>query len=327
MGLGGITFGLCLFFWALNKGNVPFSGGLPIILFAGALIVNYPHYAATYHRVYSKSDRIIEHSFETIWVPILLLIGATAAFYAPNIVAGWYCLGYILFAGYHYSGQSYGISMVFSNKAGITIGPIERWVFILPLYLCYLYPLLLGNRIGSEPQNFFSLTLPLLNLPMWPAMACLWIFYASFVIYVAYAIYMAIQRNTPLPFIVHIVMGSQILWFSVGSMVNGFNEFVPFFHCLQYLVITSYIYFKDSKALSTPTGFLKTKTFIGYYIILILFGAILFEVIPRGMGMMGLSTTALAMAIIGSAINMHHFMLDAAIWKLRDPRVSKPLVG
>ena len=331
--LGGLTFILATLFIAWNLGNRDLAW-VPSVVFVGSILVNYPHYAATYHRVYRRRESVWRYADAALWIPLGLMLLGIACFYLPKAWAPWYCAGYVFFAGYHYSGQSYGIALLYAGKNGFRFGRLQKWLFLLPLYLAYLYPMVYINIHGAKSTDLYGVVLPNLELPGWVATVFLTLFYASFVGYLVFTFYVRETKNKWLPGIVQVVMFSHILWFSQAAFLKGFMDLVPFFHCLQYLVITAYFYFQELRHApdngSLPVDgmtYLGSRWFTQYYLVLIVVGAALFIGFPHVLAMTGVAGFSLASAVVVSFLNMHHFVLDSAIWKLRRPEISAPLLS
>jgi len=335
--LGGITFFFIFLFD--THGALPVGlphlfqgiGWVPIATFVGSVLVNYPHYAATYYRVYRRGGEVKKYAFESVWSPLLLAVVGVAALFSPAGFAPWYCMGYILTSGYHYSGQTYGISLIYAGKSGIRFNTWQKWCILLPVYCVYLYPTINGNTPDAKTITFFGVQLPALNIPPVFSVLLLDLFYAGLGLYVILNFYLWFAQKKRLPGIVHVVVFAQIIWYSVGSMVPGFFSFVPFFHCLQYLVITAYFDFKEvlaghpERIPATSAHYLRSFWFGRYYLWQVIVGSILFLLLPLLISGFGLASLPLAAAVVVSFLNMHHFVLDGAIWKLRKPEVGQPL--
>ncbi len=299
----------------------------------GSILVNWPHYTATYYRVYRHWDEVQKYAFEAIWVPVVLIALGFASLYSTSTLAPWYCLGYLFFSGYHYSGQTYGISMIFSGKSGFQLNTWQRWCVLIPVFSAYAYPMVRSNVVGEAQKPFWDIFIPVLGFPAFLAEWTLVIFYTGLALYLGLNIYLAKTRKRTLPTIVHILVAAHIIWHSLGSMYVNFGAFTAFFHCLQYLIITSYFHFKEVSRSQTPQpirdsiGYLRTRIFGRYYLTLILVGILMFMLVPRMIEGAGLASYTLSMAIVISFINMHHFILDGAIWKLRKPEVGQPLMS
>ena len=331
LGLGGLTFVLVVFFILWNTARLDLTWVATATLI-GSVLVNYPHYAATYYRVYRRWGDVKQYALETLWIPVLLIgIGALCLLNPANkALSSWYCAGYLFFAGWHYSGQSYGIALIFSRKNGFELNNLQKLLFLLPLYLAYLYPIVRLNSVLGTPTDLWGVAIPTLGLPAWVPNLFGVAFYTSFIAYMLFTFYIHHTQNKWLPGIVQVVVFSHILWFCEGSMMAGFMNFVPFFHCLQYLLITTYFHFRENRTKSdsgTAFNYLKSRRFAVYYLLLLMLGGVLFIAVPHALSWGGISSFALASAIVVSFLNMHHFVLDGAIWKLRRPEIGQALTG
>src|SRR6185369_4056563 len=91
-------------------------------------------------------------------------------------------------------------------------------------------------------------------------------------------------------------------------------------HALQYLWITSYYAVRTGGA-RRHAAFLVKSLLAGAAIWTI--PALVFA--PRALGRLPYDA-GLAL-LVASFVNLHHFVLDGAIWKLRDGRIAKILLG
>src|SRR5262249_16551044 len=138
-------------------------------------------------------------------------------------------------------------------------------------------------------------------------------------------------------------------WFTLGNQLPGFNEFVPFFHGLQYLLIAWVMQLEERRmALAAgdavvpattstaqvlanaplreaPRRFIRTETW--HWGLGILFaGVLLFEIMPRMATWSTGVSIGVSMAVVLSVVQIHHFFVDGVIWKLRNPAVASPLM-
>jgi tetratricopeptide (TPR) repeat protein len=137
-------------------------------------------------------------------------------------------------------------------------------------------------------------------------------------------------------------MALQGLWFSIPVLsrstlilsdvapLDPYKQvdtvhWIAFGHFAQYLWITTY-YAKEAneaRAPGTDTG--KAR----YYVKALMAGALVWGVpsllfAPSALGVRPFDA-GLA-ALVASAVNIHHFVLDGAIWKLRDGRIARILI-
>jgi hypothetical protein len=127
-----------------------------------------------------------------------------------------------------------------------------------------------------------------------------------------------------------LLVATQATWFSVPALLSarlqGGGEYLAFAtvwlsvaHSIQYLWVTSYYARRSNPSEHLPRYFVKT----------LLAGALITTLpalllAPRALAAppydMGLAL------LVFSVVNIHHFVLDGAIWKLRDGRVARVLL-
>lgn len=329
--LGGVSilcFGLCQaidFVTPYFKLN---NLGIQIVFFL-SLLINQPHYSATYYRVYRSWAETKRYAVVAIWLPLLLAGTAVASFLAPDTVAGWFCKAYFLTVSYHYAGQTYGIALIFAHKAGITVNRLVKVSLGLPVYSsAALY--LVGDEVITGRRYFMNVQLPIIGFPLWMYLLALFFLVLGVGAYIAMSFYLASQ-NKKLPLIAHIVVLTQLLWFTLGMRLELFTALVPMFHCLQYLLITTYFRFQELvKAGQMPAmpglSFFKSGQFWRYYTMLIVLGLLFFNGVPNLLTFLKAGSADFAYAVVYSFVNLHHFLLDGEIWKLRKPDIGKALL-
>ena len=101
-----------------------------------------PHYAATYQRAYSSLDIVRAHPWVTLAAPPLLATAAIAAVRHPSTVGLAYFGAYVVWSGYHYSGQSLGLLMLYPLRQGARLDVREKRLMSLPLYVSWLLSLI-----------------------------------------------------------------------------------------------------------------------------------------------------------------------------------------
>jgi hypothetical protein len=118
------------------------------------------------------------------------------------------------------------------------------------------------------------------------------------------------------------VIIAQVIWFGLGIFNPLFNVvLVPVFHSLQYLALTGWHHAKGARAGSLWAfgAYTATVFALGLLInpgLLMLFAA--GGDSPR---------TAVAAAAVISAVNLHHFLMDGRIWRMRERRVAQAVAG
>ena len=116
-----------------------------------------------------------------------------------------------------------------------------------------------------------------------------------------------------------------VWWMPFGTSLT-FLLTVPFFHALQYLPFYKKII--DTQHDDPERG---TRSFNFYFVLLMLAGFLAFNVMPESMDLVrdSVHRTSMTYWIVGIyiLINVHHYFIDNAIWRMKDDSVRKWLIG
>jgi hypothetical protein len=291
-----------------------------VLMFVG------PHYAATYRRAYSSREILRAHPWVTLAAPVLLAAGALVAVRYPTGVGVAYFALYVAWSGYHYSGQSLGLAMIYPLRQGARLDLREKRLIALPLYLSWILSVVGLFRLDSPARNpayeMVRHAYVGTPVPTWVPLIGLAILGVSLlgVVKVARA---RRRRGTPLPWPTYAVLSAQICWFTVGLYQPFVSiTLVPVFHSLQYLGLTSW------HACNGRSDFAGGRRFAGYAAGVLLLGLIINPglTVFLGRSIPGANTLVVGAAVM-AFLNIHHFLLDGRIWRLRDRRVVHSMVA
>lgn len=345
----GCGLGYAWVFMALAVLDIRFveavpAGFLPLVLLLSAT----PHYGATLLRVYEQRESRRAYA--------LFSVGATAVLAASFVVSLEYLtLGSLLLTIYfnwnpwHYGGQNYGLAVMFLRRRGVEVTPLAKRLlyasFIISALLAIvemngLLPGAIYAPVGYQTEaksigpfyQFISIGIAptiqqsLTTVGLTAYFGCL--------LGVAALLLRRCTLSDVGPSAA--LVATQSLWFVVpgAARVWGvFGDWVPLGsqhfnyafiwiavgHSVQYLWITTY-YAK------------KTKRFGGfhrYYIKCVLVGSVVWNFpalvfAPGVLGTIGYNDGLFL--LIASVVNLHHFVLDGAIWKLRDSKIAGVLI-
>ncbi len=293
-----------------------------------ALIFNYPHFMATIYRAYRTREEFQKYRIFTLHITVLLALTAILA-HADFRLVPWVFTLYINWSPWHYSGQNYGLLIMFARRGGTSVTQSERrllyWAFIASYVM-----LLVSFHTGVSNDPFvLSLNLPAkISIPARVAGGVLYVFFSGWVI-AAW-----VKRGgwkgmaAPLTLLV-----TQALWFVLPTalgLVAGAaipqtrysSGILAVLHSAQYLWITSYYARREARAAGNSSWRMST-----YFVTLIAGGIALFIPGPWLVSYAFHYDFAVSFLIFTALVNIHHFILDGAIWKLRDSRIASVLVG
>jgi hypothetical protein len=298
------------------------------------LLAGTPHYGATLLRVYEKRrDRrayVVFSLWATLAVAGLFVVslwwGAAATFFVTL---------YLTWSPWHYTGQNYGLAVMFLRRGGATLEPhLKRWIyasFLLSYVLVFLILHTVDAGANDLPYGTADLSAGFraLGIPAaWTArLAPLLIAANLFALGRAAFGLRGVSRRALLP--AALLALSQVLWFTLpyGLQASGStwaNEalrwdlrthyflWIAAAHSTQYLWVTSYYARQSGEWRGQLPQYAKVLAAGAavWTIPVLLFGThaggpLAFD---AGLGL-----------LVASAVNVHHFILDGAIWKLRGP--------
>jgi tetratricopeptide (TPR) repeat protein len=293
-----------------------------------ALLFNYPHFMATAYRAYRSYDELTRYRFYTIHIALLLACaGLIAHLWHPALP--WIFTLYICWSPWHYTGQNFGLAMMFARRGELSPSENERRALHLSFVASFLMLMLSFHTGPSGDAMIISLGLPsALTLPMRAALAVFFLGASS------WALYSLSRRGgwkATLP--TATLVTTQFLWFLLPALIELLSGkevaqtryssgILAVLHSAQYLWITSYYQKKEARAEGNAAW-----SFARYLLILVAGGIALFVPGPWIVSRIFHADFAASFLTFTALVNLHHFLLDGAIWKLRDTRIARFLLN
>ncbi|NNL65570.1 MAG: tetratricopeptide repeat protein [Myxococcales bacterium] len=312
---------------------------LPVLM----LLFGTPHYGATLLRVYDQREDRAQYRFFALWATVAVVAMFGVGVWVP--VAGSAILTlYMTWSPWHYAGQNYGLAVMFLRRRGVEISPRAKRLFYGTFFLSFLLTFLLAHgteRVANfTPLLYTDAGYQFLSIGL-PQPYTGWLTYGVLAAYlgcVGGSVWLLARGARSLgdlgPSL--LLVGSQALWFVIPfgarywrvgqefGPLSIHNEgwyflWIAIAHSVQYLWVTSSFAEgrSDWKGMAPYLG----KTLLAGACVWAL-PAVLFS--PDLLGRV--SYDAGLAVLIASAVNIHHFILDGAIWKLRDGRVARLLM-
>lgn len=292
-----------------------------------AMIFNYPHFMATIYRAYHTRQNFERYKIVTLHVTLLVVLTGIML-HASYRLLPWVFTLYICWSPWHYSGQNYGLLMMFARRSGATVAQAERRWIRAAFVASYLMLLASFETGGSTDPLILSLGLPAkFSLPARLILG------AAFALFTFLGFKGLVRRSGVRAMAAPLTLAlTQFLWFVLPTLLELHAAYqVPqtryssgilaVLHSSQYLWITSYYQRREAQA----SG--QTKwSMAGYFLTLIAGGIALFIPGPWLVSYIFRFDFTTSFLIFTALVNIHHFILDGVVWKLRDSRVASLLI-
>jgi tetratricopeptide (TPR) repeat protein len=299
-----------------------------VAFYSLALIFNYPHFMATVYRAYHTREDFEKYKFFTLHLTLLVVLTGVLLHLSQGLFP-WVFTLYICWSPWHYSGQNFGLLMMFVRRAGAQATIWERRWLRAAFVASYLMLLASFETGGSSDPLILSL-----NLPAKFTLLARVALGGAFGIFTLLAFDGLIRRHGFRAMIAPLTLAlTQFLWFVLPTLLElRSNYHVPqtryssgilaVLHSAQYIWVTSYYQRREARAVG-ESGWRMAR----YFVTLIAGGIALFIPGPWLVSYAFHYDFTTSFLIFMALVNIHHFMLDGALWKLRDSRIASLLVG
>ena len=285
------------------------------------LFSNFSHFASSTVRLYTKPGTFQALPFLTIAFPLVVLVVLTSSLLVAGSVGPHLQALYLTWSPYHYAAQAYGLALVYAYRSGCQLLPGDKrllfWTSLLPFFFAFL-----TDRGGGL---HWLLPATALDSPLFNDEGSLLINgmrYASLAAVLALYLKVARSASGPLPIISALMLIANAAWWCFLP----YDAFVwaTVFHGIQYLGIVSIFHVKDQLARpDNRRGWLyHLAAFYGSSLVL---GYGLFSCLPWGFVMAGFGMEESALLCV-AVINIHHFIVDAYIWRLKKGDRNREIV-
>ena len=329
-----LLMGLHLSSGALLESWVP--GGVLILLFS------LPHYGATLMRVYESADDRARYRFFAVHATLLLVVLMGLSTHMALLGSLLLTL-YLTWSPWHYTGQNYGIALILARRRGVEVSPSsKRWLHLSFVFSYAVAFLAMHGTQGDAtyapaPYGTGGIRMISIGIPAPIAYPAMLIAGGAYLVAVTGALLQLLRGGTLTGLApAALLVLTQSVWFVVpvflrltGTLANAPGPDSPFSsygflwvasaHAVQYLWITVYYAAASGSGVRRST-FLGKAALAGFAVWTI--PGLIFA--PT---LLGATTYDSGLALVVAAIvNLHHFVLDGAIWKLRDGRIARVLL-
>ncbi|WP_438970007.1 hypothetical protein [Methylophaga sp.] len=333
--VGGISIllmlGLLIYIFLNSEpGKTPESVNFGNVLLLQALI-NWPHFMASYRLLYLPRENIKKHPFSAIYVPAALITLVTVAILSGDETSNHLLpvnqdMAYIIWLGaafylaWHYTGQAWGMIATFSHLAGIQMEYRERLIIRTGLRVLLIWHVVWGAQdlpaswLGGL-HSYLPDLLQVLNIT------------AVIAFFAAIHTFWSVKKRTGKTITPQIIAPwlAIYLWYLVLYFEPGAYIFVQLSHALQYLIFPLRVELNRNGFYQFNRNVGKQIIWAGRYYIMLFIAGIVFFYLPGEMITADQSQPYSLAILIAAIISIHHYFVDGAIWKLKNPEVRKVL--
>ena len=293
------------------------------------LFCNQAHFAASTVRLYTKPNSFQDLPFLTMGFPLITFAVVAGMITFADQIGHHFQALYLTWSPYHYAAQTFGLSSMYAYRSGCRLDERERWLLraacLLPFARAFIGGAPFGHGIGwfvpyttliADETRFSVMSGMLLGLS-WASMLAPLALFA----WMAYRSWSAPTADgggrAGLPLLAVVLMLSNASWWSLFPYWDAV-VWATILHGIQYLGIMAI--FHSQEQVQRPDN----RHGRGYHVAVLLLTCIvlgygLFQCWPRAYMWAGFGKVE-SMYMVIAAINIHHFIVDAYIWKIRkDP--------
>jgi hypothetical protein len=309
---GGLSLLVTLaFLGGWTSWTAPVATAMPVWV----LLVNLAHFAASTVRLYTKKGTLRDYPFVTMGLPLVTL-AALAGAVAFASVAGRHVMNlYLTWSPYHYAAQTYGLCVMYCYRSGLSLTALDRRLLRTACLSPFAYAFLKGPIAGIE----WFVPAPVLSEPsiaFWRDHGVMVLGALALLLPPLLMVRFA-ARGTPLPLISVITMVANGAWWTGLQYLQSFF-WVATFHGIQYMAIVTIFHVRERMSLPGNTkGWLYHAA--TFYLACVALAYFLFSAWPYAFVAAGFGMVESSLLVV-AVINIHHFVVDAYIWRLRrDP--------
>ncbi|CAN5614429.1 hypothetical protein BH20ACI3_BH20ACI3_34520 [soil metagenome] len=325
----GYIFGIAAIALCTGAIVVMQPGLFPLIIFLDLWLLGYHHVISTFTRLTFDRDSFREHRFLVIGLPPIVLLGVTLLW----LVIGAWVLPtlYLYWQWFHYTRQSYGIARIYKRK-GSPAAIADDLLTQAMLYLIPFWGIL--YRSYQAPEKF--LWMPVKTLPV-PFLLAAVVGIAS-VVTIAWWSFRQLRAfaRGQLLFAHTLYVSSHTIIFVTGYIlipdINHGWLVVNIWHNLQYVLLVWMFNnnrFKtgiDARHRLLSSISQRQKVSLYFAVCLGISTATylaLSLLLTKASSVFAFAAAAPLILIAYQAINFHHYIVDALIWKARKKSVKQ----
>ncbi len=298
----------------------------PAAFFLNAWLLGYHHVVSTFTRLAFDRDSLHQNKFLVTGLPLIVL-GAVIA--ACLLFGGWLLTTvYLYWQWWHYTRQSYGISRIYQRKAGIG----NDLIYKLVIYAVPIWGIL--HRSYQSPDQFLFTEVRVVPVPF----ALVALAGAVTVVVLAWWLAQTVKAWADGTFsLAHtLYLSSHLIIFGMGYLAteninHGWLILTVWHNCQYILTVWMFNNNRFRNGIDAKHRFLSFISQRGklsiYFAVCLIISTVLYSALKYSLAWVAIATaTTLPVFVIAfQAVNFHHYLVDAVIWKVRRKPVRQNL--
>lgn len=285
------------------------------------LLSNSAHFAASSTRLYARPGVSRAMPLLAIALPFVFAGVFAVGLAWPKSLGPALETLYLTWSPYHYAAQAYGIAIYYAHRSGIKTSAGDRNALYYVALIPFLY------MLARAVTKLFPATagpLPSSDHPFGGIGGLL----AAAGLVAPVILYASVWKRDgrPLPLLSLLPLISNGVWFFVLDPIDAFL-WATIFHGIQYLVLVLAFHAAAKRAAHAGTGPAPSVLgpVLGFYLVSVALGYALFVLVPAaGVALGGSYADSRLLAV--ALVNIHHFIVDARIWRLRGGDANRKIV-
>jgi hypothetical protein len=289
------------------------------------VLFNWPHFIASYRLLYATGESVRRHRAASIYVPAALAgyaLFAVTVWQSHPLYANLLAVAAGVYLARHYTGQAWGMMASFAHVDGISFTAPERRLFRSGLNV-----LMVWHAIWALRQSMGlvapSLVAPVTRLYDWT----IWLPGLALMVGLAGMFRFLRRTGHAPPGRVLIPWAAIHVWYLAMAIEPGALFVVQIAHGLQYLMFPLRVEMNRAQV-AKGREWKKSALLLGVWILV---GLAVFEglepLFRLGFGAAGGQgpLPVVVSSVILAAVAVHHYFIDGALYKLRNPEVRRDL--
>ena len=289
-----------------------------LIFLLNAWLLGYHHVVSTFTRLSFDRDSFGQRRFLITKLPLIVLAGVLVL---GALFGAWILTTvYLYWQWWHYTRQSYGISRIYQRKAGLPNDLLSKLI----IYALPLWGIL--HRSYQRPSTFLFVELKVIPVPFWLVAAAGVFTFAVIAWWLAQTVHAWV--NGSLSKVHTLYVFTHLTVFGVGYLAidnvnHGWLVLNVWHNCQYILTVWMFNQNRFKNGIDERHRFLsylsQRQNFPIYVGVCLLISTVVYSSLSYSVNLItALTATSLPLfAIVFQAINFHHYLVDAVIWKVR----------